>query len=373
MRTEGSEAAFAAAKLSIPGGVNSPVRAFKQVKGVPRFMHSGKGAKVTDVDGNVYTDLCCSWGALLLGHAEKSVTAAAVKAARSGATFGCPTPLETELAALIRGAMPAVEKVRFVSSGTEAVMSAIRLARAFTGRDGIVKFDGCYHGHSDAMLVSAGSGLFQLKKASSAGVPEAVVRETYSVPYNDLSALEELLEKRKGAIACVIIEPVAANSGVIPPAPGYLKALRELTERHGALLIFDEVITGFRLGPGGAQGHFGVKPDLTCLGKIIGGGFPAAAFGGRADIMGLLAPEGPVYQAGTLSGNPVAMAAGAQTLRKALAPGFYGKLERKAAKIERVLKVMPGVRFNRAGSMFTLFFSEGEVRDAAGAGGCDKE
>jgi glutamate-1-semialdehyde 2,1-aminomutase len=373
MKTERSKAGFIEAKKFIPGGVNSPVRAFKQVQGTPRFIQKGKGARITDADSNVYTDFCGSWGALLLGHAEKSVTAAAVKAAKNGSTYGCPTQLETELAKTICGAMPAVEKIRFVSSGTEAVMSALRLARAYTGRQGIVKFDGCYHGHSDAMLVNAGSGLFDLKKASSAGVAEAVVKETYSVPYNDPAALEEILRKKKGAIACVIIEPVAANSGVILPAPGYLKSVRELTARHGALLIFDEVITGFRLGPAGAQGYFGIKPDMTCLGKIIGGGFPAAAFGGREDIMRLLAPEGPVYQAGTLSGNPVAMAAGLQTLKKALRPGFYEKLEKNAAHIEEILGNLPGVRLNSIGSMFTLFFTGKEVADSATAGKCDKK
>lgn len=372
MNTKRSEAAFEAAKKFIPGGVDSPVRAFKQVKGTPRFIKKGKSARLIDADSNVYTDFCCSWGALLLGHAEKSVTAAAVKAARDGSTYGCPTQLETDLAKLICGAMPAVEKIRFVSSGTEAVMSSLRLARAFTGRQGIVKFDGCYHGHSDAMLVNAGSGLFALQKASSAGVPEAVVKETYSLPYNDVYALEALLLKKKDDIACVIIEPVAANSGVILPKPGYLEAVRKLTKKHGALLIFDEVITGFRVGRSGAQGRFGIKPDLTCLGKIIGGGFPAAAFGGKAEIMNLLAPEGPVYQAGTLSGNPVAMAAGAQTLRKALAPGFYEKLDKKAARIEDALKGLPGINFNRIGSMFTLFFTGEKVTNAAIAGKCDK-
>ena len=373
MRDKKSKAAFARAKKYIAGGVDSPVRAFGQVKGVPRFIARGKGAEVIDIDSNTFVDFCNSWGALILGHAEKSVVAAAVDAVKKGSTYGCPTPLETNLAGIIFAAMPAVEKLRFVSSGTEAVMSALRVARAFTKKQGVVKFDGCYHGHSDAMLVNAGSGLTELKKASSAGVAEAVVKDTYSIPYNDETALEKILREKKDGIACVIIEPVAANSGVILPEPGYLKKVRELTARYGVLLIFDEVITGFRLGANGAQGLFGIKPDLTCLGKIIGGGFPAAAFGGRRDIMGLLAPEGPVYQAGTLSGNPAAMAAGAQTLKKVLKKGFYEKLEKMGAFIEYSLKDIPGIRVNRAGSMFTIFFTGSDVKDAASAGKCDRE
>ena len=373
MRDKKSKAAFARAKKYIAGGVDSPVRAFGQVKGVPRFIARGKGAVVIDIDSNSFVDFCNSWGALILGHAEKSVVTAAVEAVKKGSTYGCPTPLETDLAAIICSAMPAVEKLRFVSSGTEAVMSALRAARAFTKKQGVIKFDGNYHGHSDAMLVNAGSGLTELKKASSAGVAEAVVKDTYSVPYNDEKALENILKEKKDEIACAIIEPVAANSGVILPKPGYLKKVRELTAVYGVLLVFDEVITGFRLGAGGAQGLFGIKPDLTCLGKIIGGGFPAAAFGGRGDIMKLLAPDGPVYQAGTLSGNPAAMAAGARTLKKVLEKGFYEKLEKKGGFIENSLKDIPGIKINRAGSMFTVFFTGSDVTDAADAGKCDRE
>ena len=360
-------------KKYIPGGVNSPVRAFKGVGSNPVFISRGRGSKIYDVDGNKYVDFCMSWGALILGHARKNVVSAAVKAVKNGSTFGCPTRQETKLAKLIRSAMPSVELVRFVSSGTEAVMSAIRLARAYTGKEGIIKFDGCYHGHSDALLVNAGSGLHSLEKASSAGVPEAVVNMTYSIAFNNIAAFEKMIKAKKGRIACVIVEPVPANSGVILPAPGYLQALREITKKNKIVLIFDEVITGFRLGPVGAQGIYGIKPDLTCLGKIIGGGFPAAAFGGRRDIMNMLAPDGPVYQAGTLSGNPVAMAAGAATLEELLKPGLYEQLEKKAARIQSALSGIPGVIINRTGSMFTLFFTDGKVGSASEAKSSDEK
>ncbi len=302
------------AEQVIPGGVNSPVRAFRSVGTEPPFLVRGEGAHVWDADGNRYIDYVGSWGPLILGHAEPSVIEAIVQAARNGTSFGASTPTEAELAALVIEAFPAIEKVRFVSSGTEATMSAIRLARAATGRKMIVKFEGCYHGHSDALLVKAGSGVATLGIPGSAGVPQEFVEFTLALPYNDVSAVSEAFSKFKEQIACVIVEPVVGNMGCVPPTPGYLQALRQITEREGALLIFDEVMTGFRVAFGGASELYNLKPDLTTLGKIIGGGLPVGAYGGAAKLMDMIAPVGPVYQAGTLSGNPLAMAAGIATL-----------------------------------------------------------
>src|SRR5581483_5739579 len=359
-----------------PGGVNSPVRAFRAVGGVPPFMVGGEGAFVTDADGRSYIDYLGSWGPLILGHAHPAVEAAVADASRAGLTFGAPTEREVVLGELIRSAMPSLERLRFVSTGTEAAMSALRLARAYTGRTKILKFDGGYHGHSDALLVAAGSGLLTNALPSSAGVPDAWVADTISVPFNDLEAVEHALSVHPGAIAAVIVEPVAGNMGVIPPADGFLDGLRELTRREGALLIFDEVITGFRVALGGAQARFGVSPDLTCVGKIIGGGLPAAAYGGRAEIMRLIAPEGPVYQAGTLSGNPVAMAAGAATLRQLHTPGCYDRLESLGKRLEdgivqAAARAGATVTVQRVGSMLTPFFTDQPVRDESAARRCD--
>ena len=350
------------------GGVDSPVRAFGAVGGTPLVVDRAAGAELWDVDGHAYLDYVCSWGALILGHAHPDVVAALAEQARRGTSYGMTTELEVELAAMIRRGLPSVELVRFVSSGTEATMSAVRVARAATGRDFIIKFEGCYHGHSDSFLAKAGSGLATLGIAASPGVPQAIAALTLDAPFGDLAAVERLLAAHPDEVAAVIVEPVGANMGVVPPAPGFLAGLRELTRRAGALLIFDEVITGFRLCFGGAQTLFGVEPDLTTLGKIIGGGLPVAAYGGRRDLMERVAPLGPVYQAGTLSGNPLAMRAGVETLRKLAAPGFYGDLERKSARLaeglERALAgaKVPG-RVERVGSLLTLFFAAEPVRN----------
>jgi len=368
-----SEELFERARRVIPGGVNSPVRAFGAVGGTPRFAVRGEGAYVVDADGNRYVDLVQSWGALLFGHARAEILEAAREAAARGTTFGAPTELEVELAERITAAMPSVEMVRLVSSGTEAAMSAIRLARGFTGRDLVVKFEGCYHGHSDALLAKgAGSGVATFGIPGSPGVTEGAARDTLTVPFNDLEALENVFAERGAAIAAVIVEPVAANMGVVPPEPGFLERLRELATASGALLVFDEVITGFRIAFGGAQGVYGVAPDLTILGKVMGGGFPCAAFGGRRDVMERLAPVGPVYQAGTLSGNPVAVAAGiaALDLAKELEP--YPALAETATALadgltERLSERGLLVTVNRVGSLLSVFFSPGPVRDFAGA------
>jgi glutamate-1-semialdehyde 2,1-aminomutase len=357
-----SEELFRRAREIIPGGVNSPVRAFRSVGGNPPFIARGQGAHIFDVDGNEYIDYVCSWGPLLLGHRHPEILAALERALRIGTSFGAPTEQEVELAEAIRDAVPSVEMVRLVNSGTEATMSAIRLARGFTGRDLIVKFEGCYHGHVDSLLVKAGSGIATLGIADTRGVPKAFCDTTIALPYNCPDAVEDAFRAQGDRIAAVIVEPVVGNMGCVPPLPGYLEALREITARHGALLIFDEVMTGFRVAFGGAQQRYGIRPDLTTMGKVIGGGLPVGAYGGRKDIMSEVAPAGPVYQAGTLSGNPLAVAAGLAMLRHLKAhPEIYGQLETRAAELCGAAP--PGVTVNRVGSMFTFFFTEGPVTD----------
>jgi glutamate-1-semialdehyde 2,1-aminomutase len=331
--TDRSRALYEVAQQYLPGGVDSPVRAFRAVGGQPLFIARGEGAFIEDVDGNRFIDYVGSWGPLILGHAQPDVVAAVQAAAARGTSYGAPTELETELAQLIVDAFPAMEMVRFVSSGTEACMSGLRLARAYTGRSIVIKFDGHYHGHSDFLLVRAGSGPLTLGAPDSPGVPPEVTAQTLSLPFNDLDAVRLAFERRPDQIAAVVLEPVAGNMGVVPPAPGYLAGLRRLTEQHGALLVFDEVMTGFRIGYGGAQVTYDIAPDLTCLSKVIGGGLPAGAYGGRREIMRLIAPLGSVYQAGTLSGNPLAMAAGATTLRQLSRPGVYERLEAASARL----------------------------------------
>ncbi len=378
MSGDQSDALFERARRKIPGGVNSPVRAWKAVGGSPRFMARGSGSRIYDVDGRAYIDFVCSWGPLILGHAHPQIVAAVQRALESGTTFGAPTEGEVELAELVSQRFPAVEKLRLVSSGTEATMSAIRLARAFTKRSRIVKFDGCYHGHVDALLARSGSGVASLSLPDSAGVLPAFAAETSVAAFNNVAGLEAVFRQYPESIAAVIVEPICGNMGVIPPALGFLAAVREVTRSHGALLIFDEVITGFRVAAGGAQELFKMRPDLTCLGKILGGGLPLGAFGGRAEIMDLLAPDGPVYQAGTLSGNPLAVSAGLATLRALADPGVYQVLEEKGARLQQGLEStlrghhLPGV-VNRQGSMLTLFFGVERVRDADEARRCDKE
>jgi glutamate-1-semialdehyde 2,1-aminomutase len=366
--TRRSKALFTRAKRVIPGGVNSPVRAYGSVGGVPRFLVRGQGSRVWDADDNAYIDYVLSWGPLILGHAEPKVIAAVRAAAARGTSFGAPTEGETELAEAICRALPGVERVRMVSSGTEAAMSALRLARGATGRPRILKFDGCYHGHADALLVGAGSGVATLGIPGSPGVPPALSELTVQAPYNDLPAVASAFERWGKEIAAVIVEPVAGNMGFILPQPGFLEGLRSLCDAYGSLLIFDEVMTGFRVAYGGAQTRFGVRPDLTCLGKIVGGGLPAAAYAGRRDLMAEIAPEGPVYQAGTLSGNPLAVAAGFETLRQLRRPGAYEQLEacaralvlglREAAEEAQVELVAESL-----GGMFGFFFHPGPVRN----------
>ncbi len=362
MKTTRSEASFARAQAIIPGGVNSPVRAFRGVGGTPRFIERGDGSRIFDVDGNSYIDYVGSWGPLLLGHRAPAVLEAIRAVLDSGTSFGAPTEREIELAEMIRQAVPSMEMVRLVNSGTEATMSALRLARGFTGRDLTIKFEGCYHGHVDSLLVKAGSGMATLGIADAAGVPKAFAETTIVLPYNSISALEAAFAERGDQIAAVIIEPVVGNMGCVPPAPGFLETLRALTAKHGALLIFDEVMTGFRVALGGAQSRFGIHPDLSTFGKIIGGGLPLAAYGGRADIMKKVAPLGPVYQAGTLSGNPLAVSAGLAMLRELIAhPEIYDQLEARAAQL--TAWTPPGVTINRVGSMFTFFFTPNPVTD----------
>jgi glutamate-1-semialdehyde 2,1-aminomutase len=360
----------------IPGGVNSPVRALKSVGEFPLFIKKAKGVTLTDIDGNTFTDFCLSWGVFILGHNHPAVNKAAVDAISNGTSYGIPSLQETELARLVCKSVPGIEQVRFVNSGTEAVMSAIRLARGFTRRNSIVKFDGCYHGHADHLLVAAGSGVAGLRNSSSAGVPDRLVSHTVSLPFNDIQAVQKTFKERGKDIAAVIVEPVPANMGVVLPRSNFLNQLRELTIAYGALLVFDEVISGFRLSSGGAQQALGVVPDITTVGKITGGGFPAAAFGGRADIMSLLAPDGPVYQAGTLSGNPVAMSAGIATLNLLSEDNFYRKLNEKAGRFIRALKDAvsnKGIIVNSTGSMFTLFFSEHEIHSFEDVKRCDQQ
>lgn len=361
MNRQTSEKLHRRASESIPGGVNSPVRAFRAVGGNPVFIRSGKAGRFTDVDGNEYVDFVGSWGPLILGHAHPSVVSAIQSAAAKGTTFGAPTPEEIDLAELIREAFPTMQMLRMVSSGTEATMSALRVARGFTGRNNIIKFVGCYHGHHDSLLTAAGSGVATFDLPDSAGVPDYYSRHTISVAYNDLEALIALPDAVLRDTAAVILEPVAANMGLVPPAPGFLQGLRDFTRERGILLIFDEVISGFRLCFGGAQNVYGIDPDLTCLGKIVGGGMPLAAYGGRSDIMHKVAPLGPVYQAGTLSGNPVAASAGIASLRLLREPGTYRKLEEKTqALFEPVGPHLrdAGVSLSVLGSMFTFFFRQ---------------
>ncbi len=366
MTDRASSELFARAEPLLPGGVNSPVRAFRAVGGGPVFIERGRGSKIYGADGTEYVDFVGSWGPLILGHAAPPVVAAVREAAERGLTFGAPTALEVRFAERIGELYPSIEMMRAVSSGTEATMSALRVARGFTGRSVIVKFDGCYHGHSDALLVKAGSGLATFGTPDSAGVPESVVAHTVTLPYNDLTTLRELFAARGSEIACVIVEPVAGNMGCVPPEPGFLEGLLELTGKHGALCIFDEVITGCRLAPGGAQERYGVRPDLTCLGKIVGGGMPLAVYGGRRDAMSLVSPLGPVYQAGTLSGNPVAVSAALATLGE-LDRAAYERLDRAGQRLaeglERALRDTKTVGVvQRVGSMLTLFFHPGPIR-----------
>ena len=373
-----NSAVYGKAVELIPGGVNSPVRAFKSVGGDPVIVKKGRGSKIKDQDGNEYIDYCCSWGPLILGHADEDVLCAVNRAARRGMSFGISTVAELKLAKMLCDAVPSIQKVRVVNSGTEATMSAIRLARGFTGRDKIVKFDGCYHGHADYLLAGAGSGVATLAIPDSAGVPVSFTRETILAPYNDLEAVKKSVRRYRDKIAAIIIEPIAGNMGVVVPEREFLVGLRELCNELGALLIFDEVISGFRLGPGGAQEHFGVTPDLTCLGKIIGGGMPVGAYGGRADVMDSVAPLGPVYQAGTLSGNPVAMAAGITTLKKLKKPKLYKKIAKKTKALcagisEAAEKAGRPIMINRIGSMFTVLFTDTPVTDYATAKLCDTE
>jgi glutamate-1-semialdehyde 2,1-aminomutase len=350
------------AEALIPGGVNSPVRAFRSVGCDPVFVARGEGAYLFDVDGNRYIDYVCSWGPLLLGHRHPAIIQALEETLAIGTSFGAPTEREVELAEAIAAAVPSIEMVRLVNSGTEATMSAIRLARGFTGRDLIVKFEGCYHGHVDSLLVKAGSGVATLGIADTQGVPKAFCDTTLALPYNSLDAVETAFRMHGHAIAAVIVEPVVGNMGCVPPLPGYLEGLRDITERHGALLIFDEVMTGFRVAFGGAQQRYGIRPDLTTLGKVIGGGLPVGAYGGRKDIMSKVAPLGPVYQAGTLSGNPLAVAAGLAMLRELKAhPEIYDRLETRAARL--CAAAPAGIAVNRVGSMFTFFFTDQPVTD----------
>jgi glutamate-1-semialdehyde 2,1-aminomutase len=373
-----SEQLFAAAQRVLPGGVNSPVRAFRSVGGVPRFIARGEGPALIDADGNRYVDLVLSWGPLILGHAHPEVLAAVVAAAERGTTYGAPTELEVRLAERVVATFPSLQMVRFVSSGTEALMSAVRLARAATERRLILKFDGCYHGHADSLLAAAGSGVATLGLPDSPGVTPATVADTLVVSYNDLAGVEALFSARGSEIAAVLVEPVAGNMGVVPPLPGFLQGLRAVTHRHGALLVFDEVMTGWRVHPQGAQVMYGIDPDLTCLGKVVGGGLPAAVYGGKRDLMELIAPSGPVYQAGTLSGNPLAMAAGLATLDVLARPGVWQGAADWAAQAASAIAAAAAhvgvpLTVQRVGTMFTPFFTEGPVRTFAEAKRADTQ
>ncbi len=375
MKTELSEKLFAKAQALFPGGVNSPVRAFKGVGGTPRFIARGRGSHMIDVDGNDYVDYVLSWGPLIVGHCHAEVMREVQDAMKDGSSYGAPSPREIQLAELVQERMPWIERMRFVSSGTEATTSAIRVARGFTGRDDILKFDGCYHGAGDSLLVKAGSGVETLGLPDSPGVPADLAKHTLTLPFNDLAAVEKLFASRGASIAAVIVEPVVGNMGVLVPRQGYLRGLLDACRKHGALLIVDEVMTGFRVASGGACGLYGLRPDLVTFGKVIGAGLPVGAFGGRADVMDRVAPAGPIYQAGTLSGNPMAMAAGFATLRL-MTPAAYEKLERISVRladglVRAAAEAAVPVQVNRVGSMLTVFFSGRAVLDAASARACD--
>lgn len=362
----------------IPGGVNSPVRAFSAVGGNPLFIEKAKGSKIYDVDGNVYIDYVLSWGPMILGHAHPRIVKALKSAVMKGTSYGAPTALEIELAELVLKVYPSMDKVRMVNSGTEASMSAIRAARGFTGRDKIIKFEGCYHGHADGLLVKAGSGAATFGLPDSPGVPKSYARNTLTLPYNDIPALKKIIENEWRSIACVIIEPVVGNIGCVLPKPGFLETLRKLTKKHGIVLIFDEVMTGFRVSFGGAQAYYGIKPDMTCLGKVIGGGLPVGAYGGKKEIMSMISPEGAVYQAGTLSGNPLAMTAGIETIKELSRQGVYSQLGEKSAMLENGLidaakRAGVKTRFYRAGSMFCTYFTDTDVYDYKTAKTADTE
>ena len=369
---------FKAAQQHIPGGVNSPVRAFRGVGGDPVFIASASGPRITDTSGKQYIDYVGSWGPMILGHAHPEVIAAVKTAADNGLSFGAPTELETRMADKVCELVPSMDMVRMVSSGTEATMSAIRLARGFTGRDKLIKFEGCYHGHSDSLLVKAGSGALTLGVPDSPGVPASLAEHTLTLPYNNLQAVAELLTRVGDKVACIILEPVAGNMNCIPPVPGYLEGIRELCTKHGVVLIFDEVMTGFRVALGGAQAHYGITPDLTTLGKVIGGGMPVGAFGGKREIMEKIAPLGPVYQAGTLSGNPIAMSAGLKTLELICAPGFYDTLAEKVEYMTNGILAAAqaagiAMSCNRVGGMFGLFFTDQQVTSFEQATQCNIE
>jgi glutamate-1-semialdehyde 2,1-aminomutase len=366
MKRTQSDSLFQEAQKYIPGGVNSPVRAFKAVGGNPLFIAKAKGARITDVDGNEFIDYVSSWGPLIFGHAHPRIVDAVSRQAQLGTSFGAPTEVETELAQKVVAAVPSIETMRLVSSGTEATLSALRLARGFTGRDKIVKFEGCYHGHGDSLLVKAGSGVLSLGLPDCPGIVADLAKNTLNLPYNDTQAVEQLFRKMGKEIACLIVEPIGGNMGVVPPQPGFLELLRKVTTESGTLLIFDEVITGFRVSYGGAQKLYGVTPDLTCLGKIIGGGLPVGAYGGKKEIMDHIAPVGAVYQAGTLSGNPLAVTAGIEMLNLLSQPGVYEDLEKKSQRLcsgfkENVKKLGVTATFTRVGSMFSMFFTDQEI------------
>ncbi|GBE02355.1 glutamate-1-semialdehyde 2,1-aminomutase [bacterium BMS3Bbin06] len=378
MKLRRSRKLFKKAVDFIPGGVNSPVRAFKAVGGDPLFISRAKGSRIYDVDGNAYIDYLLSWGPMILGHAHPRVVKALKKAIENGTSFGAPTELEIILAQMLIQAYPSMDRVRMVNSGTEAAMSAIRVARGYTGREKVIKFEGCYHGHADGLLVKAGSGATTFGVPDSLGVPRSYARQTITLPFNDIKAVKEVIEKGWKEIACIILEPVVGNIGCVLPKKGFLTGLRKITRKYGIVLIFDEVMTGFRVSYGGAQGYYGIKPDMTCLGKVIGGGLPVGAYGGENDIMSMLAPEGPVYQAGTLSGNPLAMTAGIETLKVLAGKRAYERLEEKASMLEAGLRDVSkraGVKtvFNRAGTMFCTYFTDSPVYDYNTARKCDTE